>query len=123
MPLSLLLPSITDRTQKKTQTLTMLKEEFGEQQVPQREMMVSATSGLMAWMFLSVPFRVRKRQDQATLQELGTVALAVYLKRRLGPAPSSELLVDGVRNWEAPSRNLSGPSAFQEGLSWPHCNL
>lgn len=123
MPLSLLLSSITDRTQKKTQTLSVLEEEFGKRQVPQREMMVSAPSGLMAWTLLPVPFRVRKRQDQVTLQELGTVALAVCLKRRLGPAPSSELLGDGVQNWEAPSRNLSGPSAFQEGLSWPHCNL
>lgn len=76
----------------------MLEEDSGKWQVPQRKMMVSAPSGLMAWMFLSVPFRVRKRQDQATLQELGTVALAEYLKRRLGPAPSSEFLGDGVWN-------------------------
>lgn len=111
MPLSPLPPSITDRTQRKTQTLSVLEEESGKQQVPWREVMVSAPSGLMAWTLLSVPFRVRKRQDQ----ELGTVVLAEYLKRRLGPAPSSELLGHGVQNWEAPSRNSVVPLPFRRG--------
>lgn len=113
LPLSPLPPSITDRTQRKTQTLSVLEEESSKQQVPWREVMVSAPSGLMAWMLLSVPFRVRKRQDQATLQEVGTVALAMYLKRWLGP--SSELLGNGVQNWEAPSRNSVVPLPFRRG--------
>ena len=51
------------------------------------------------------------------------MALAVYLKRRLGPAPSSELLGDGGAELGGSIQKLSGPSAFQEGLSWPHSNL
>lgn len=52
-------------------------------------------------------------------------ALAVCPKSRLGPAHSSELFGDGAQNWGggAPSRNLSGPSAFQEELSWPRSAL